>query len=432
MSMLYLTGKYANVCNRVSLGGYDATPAGANGSVTVTPSAASAYPIDNVCDRDPSTPTILGSLVSNSHFDLFHSALANRSFDAAFSPSSDWTDASAGTGTAARTTDPTKYNTGTGGALLTSNGSGNEAEMAQRITVVAGEHRRLIVYAKALSGVPVMTFTIYNPQTGHWWNGTTWTTVPSAVTPTGTVNGVSFTQLYADYQVEDYDTVFGDTTYLLIYVTNRSAAASELGVDDTADVPGINFCGVFGHNLGDITNPTLQHDITNGYVGLETSFAMTAARGSFFVNCTMSYSPYWRFVIGGTNWDEPYIGELVFGQVKTCATDPKAGPRRTLDLPSIGHMSPIGRLGVYPLASASRRSVGLTFQAKTAAAAREIAVIYERSQAGRYPVIIAPISTEADVYYGRLTAPHVEDRPIDKFWESSMDLIGDPLPLVGA
>jgi len=159
---------------------------------------------------------------------------------------------------------------------------------------------------------------------------------------------------------------------------------------------------------------------------------MTVKRPAFHSTFSIIYAEYWRILLSGTNHEAPYTGEAVLGQYSTSTTAPMWGLPKTRNTPGLRARGPSGRPHVYSYATDPPQDIDLTFSARTAAAALQLADdLWLRSGQGLYPVILVPIDTEADVYYGRFMDPVTVERPFQGIYQTTLSLVGDPFPSVG-
>ena len=417
MSFLYLTGSKMNAFGR--------------GTVLVSPAEASVALKTNLYDNDPSSPMIAGSITTDPYVEVYVNALTNPGFET--STLSGWTSGTAGTGTSAETSTAGEFRSGSKALELTGTDTSNYGSRYQTITVAAGEYRKATFYGRAI-GAGVGKLFLKNLKTGNYYNGggggawgsTRASAVSASATTAFAVPGVATT---VTYQVEDFDTCRADTVSL------RWELACESGdycFDDCADFPGVNFCAVFGHNLGNMITPTVRSYEEDG-VTHSDHVTMALKRPACFGTFAMAYAYWWRLFMIGTPHEAPYLGEAVFGQYQTCATSPKWGLPKTRAFP--GGRSKAGSIGrpvAYNFATDPPQDIEVEFSARTAAASREIAEsIWLRSGQGLYPVILVPIDTETDVYFGRLFEPVTVERPFQGVYETTLKLAGDPFPTVG-
>jgi len=408
MSLLYLTGRYFNVFGR-------------GGTVSVSPAASSVAAASGLYDSDPSLPHIAGSVAADSYMRVQYNALTNPGFET--STLSGWTAGSAGTGTSAETTTAGEFRSGAKACKLAGTDSSNYGSRYQSITVNAGEYRKATVYIKYTSAGSGKIF-LKNLKTGNYYNGSAWaSTRAAAVTQAATT---SFVVMTVTYQVEDFDTCRAD------YVSLRWEIAAESGTicfDDALDVPGVTWASIHGHNYGPVSPLVQSSDDGSAWT---TRATMTIKRPAFFSTFSIIYAEYWQFKLSGTNHEAPYTGEAVLGQYQTSATSPQWDVRDKREFPGVRNKGPAGRPSVYIYATDPPRDVTLAYSARTSAAAKELGEsLWLRSGQGLYPVILAPIDTESDVYFGRFMAPVEQARPFQGVYEYSLEMSGDPFPTVG-
>lgn len=409
MSMLYSTGRYANVLSR--------------GTVTSYPSASSVAPNAGLFDGDPSCPRIAGSIVANNYDNVDINAVVNGTFEAGSAGSlpTSFSAANSGTGSGVITTTAGEFRTGSKALKLTA-GTG-VGWVYQTITARAGEWRQSRAWARYV-GSGALFFYVYNTQTGKYWTGSAWSASVSYAT-VGTLTG-SFAVGSTTYQVEDFDTCRADTVTLQIGLYCNAGVAC---VDDYTDVPGVNACAIFGHNLGPISM-----EITSTIDGSSTSRATpTIRRGSFFSSFAIAYATSWTVYYNGTPIVTPYVGELWLGQFETCATSPKWGLSKTRTIPGVRNTSPGRRTTAISFSLDPTQDIALEFSGRTSTADKELCEsLWLRSGQGRYPVVLVPIDTESDVCHGRILEPVTTARPFTGVYDTSMTLLGDPFPTVGA
>lgn len=407
MSLLYLAGRYFNAYSR--------------GTVTCSPSAASVSAASNIGNGRTADPLLFGSLAADSYVQVTLNALTNPSFE---TPTlSGWTDGSVGTGTSAETTTAGEFRTGSRALKLTGSSAANYGSRHRSITANAGEYRKATVYIKTPSSGSGKLF-IRNLKTGNYYNGSAWaSTRAAAVTQAATG---SFVAMTVTYQVESFATCLADTVSL------RVECACESGTvcfDDTLDVPGVTWASIHGHNLGPVVPTVRSSDDGSSWTDRAT---MTIRRPAFFTTFSIIYAEYWRIVAVGTNHETPYLGEAVLGQYQTSATPCLTGPVTTYDIPGVRAFNGISNPTAYNYCTDPRESVRLEFSADSATAALEHSYgILARSGQGAYPVIVATMSTEDAVYYGRIANPLEVSRPLKNMWDLGFNFIGDPFPTVG-
>lgn len=407
MSFLYLTGSAFN--------GF------ARGTVTASPSAATGYSASNIGNSDPSEPLIFGSLSADSYCQVTINALTNPGFET--STLSGWTAGSAGTGTSAETTTAGEFRSGSKALKLTGTDSSNYGSRYQSITANAGEYRKSLVYIKTTSSGTGKLF-IRNLKTGNYYNGSAWASTRAAAVSQAATG--SFVSMSVTYQVEDFDTCRDDTVSIRIEYACESGTVC---FDDGLEVFGVTWASIHGHNLGPVVPTVRSSDDGSSWTDRGT---ITLKRGACFTTFSVIYAEYWRIVLVGTNHETPYLGECVIGQYQTCATSPKWDLSDTKEFPGVRTKGPAGRFAVYNYATQPTQGIKLTFSARSSTAAKELSdSLWLRSGQGRYPVIVAPIDTESDVFFGRVVAQYQRDRPFQGVYDSTLEIVGDPFPTVG-
>ena len=408
MSFLYLTGARFNTFGR--------------GTVSVSPSAASVSDAANLYDGDPGCPLLFGSAAAG-YAKVDCNALTNPGFET--STLLGWTDADSGTGSPAstETTSAGEFRSGSKALKLYSDTPAGTAARYQTISVRPGEYRKATFYIKGDAAATVSLY-LTNTVTGRSYNGSSWGSYAAAVSQAASG---SFVAVTVTYQVESYEACGTDSVSLTWRISMApSSGAATAYVDDCSDVPGASFASVHGHNLS--ADPTVESSDDDS--SWTTRATMTRKRPAFFSTFSIVYARYWKIAWASAQ-TAPYIGEAVLGQYETSATSPQWGLTESRDIPGVRTRGPSGRHAVYNYATDPPRSITMTFSARSAAAALELSdSLWLRSGQGLYPAVIVPIDTEADVYYGRLTAPYEPTRPFKGVYNCDLALIGDPFPVV--
>lgn len=406
--MKYLTGKLFNVFGL--------------GTLSVSPTAATETPAANLGDGKPSVPHVAGSIAADSYMQVRRNALTNGGFET--STLAGWTDNDQGTGTSTETTTGAEVRTGTKACEMTGSSAANYGSRYQDIEVSAGEYWKVTAYVIAIAAGVGKLF-IRNLRTGKYWNGSAW---GASRTHAATSSATSYTAITATFQIEDFDTCGADTVNLRVELVCESG---NVAWDDVLAVSGVTFAAIFGHNYGGGVVPTVRSsDDGSSWTDRAT---MTVKRAAFYTTFSIIYAEYWRIVLVGTNFEAPYTGEAVLGQHQTCATTPKAPIVTASEIPGVRDVGPAGQVMTYNFATDARVDLMLTFRATSITAAKELAdSIWLRSGQGRYPTIIVPVDSEANVYFGHLMEPHSEDRSLTALADVAMRLRGAPFPTVGA
>jgi len=395
------------------------------GTVTVSPAEAAVAPKANLYDSDPSTPHIAGSVAADSYMQVQIQALANPGFET--STLSGWTDNDQGTGASTETTAAGEFRSGAKALKLVGTDSSNYASRYQDIPASAGEYRRASFYVNRGPGGSDTRLYILNLRTGHYYNGSAWaTTRAPAVSVWGVGTPGYGIQTAITYQLESFEACGADAVTLRWEIAGYADTAF---VDDCLDIPGVTFAGIFGHNYGPVSPLVRSSDDGSSWT---TRATMTVKRPAFHSTFSIIYAEYWRILLSGTNHEAPYTGEAVLGQYSTSTTAPMWGLPKTRNTPGLRARGPSGRPHVYTYATDPPQDIDLTFSARTAAAALQLADdLWLRSGQGLYPVILVPIDTEADVYYGRFMDPVTVERPFQGIYQTTLSLVGDPFPSVG-
>ena len=407
MSFLFLTGSKMNTFGR--------------GTVSVSPTEAAVAPKANLYDSDPSTPHIAGSAAADSYMRVAINGLTNGGFESGLDG---WTDEDEGAAVSSATAVAGEFNSGAGGLKLQSSGA-STAIRTQTFTAAAGEYRKASIYIKASGGGSVVFVRIRNLTTGNYLNSSSeWGSSPVAAV---TVSATSWTLTEVTYQVESFETCRADTVSIKWTVIGSDGTTY---ADDCKDIPGVTFASIHGHNYAPTLSPLVQSSDDGS--SWTTRATMTIQRPAFYSTFSAIYAEYWQIKLSGTPLEAPYTGEAVLGQYTTCATSPMWGIPKTRNTPGVRTRGPSGRPHVYSYATDPPQDIALTFSARTAAAAKELADgLWLRSGQGLYPVVLVPIDTETDVYFGRFMDPVTVERPFQGIYECTLSLVGDPFPTVG-
>jgi len=414
MSFLFLTGSRFNQFGL--------------GTVSVDPAESAVAPKAGLYDSDPSTPHIAGSIQADSYMRVRLVGLTNPGFET--STLSGWTDNDQGTGTSTETSTGAEVRSGTKALKMTgSDATTNYGSRYQTITVTSGETRKATVWSIPISGTgTIFSLYLYNTRTLKYYNGTAWATTRAAAVSRIYSGSSAYDSERVFYTIEDYSITRSETCSLRWEIV---CPEGECAIDDVSDWPAVSFAGIFGHNYAPTISPLVQYSSDGS--SWTTAATMTIQRPAFFATFSAIYAEYWQIKLSGTPLEAPYTGEAVLGQYTTCATSPMWGIPKTRNTPGVRARGPSGRPHVYSYATDPPQDIELTFSARTAAAAKELADgLWLRSGQGLYPVILVPIDTETDVYFGRFMDPVTVDRPFQGVYETTLTLVGDPFPTVGA
>lgn len=434
--MLYLTGKNANFLRR-----------GANSAgtawVTCNPTASTVGPLANVYDDDPSTPYINGSNVANPWIKVDVNAIRSGDFEHATAvdgylteggnAGDRWWSAVSGTGTAARTTTAGQFETGTAGLAL--NGGTGYGLVSEYYRVQAGESREISLRYKTSTASSVKV-EIRNKHTGLYLHSDlTWVAAQAYCWNSVTADGTWRSATVA-YTVESLALCGGDEAVLSVTIINTVSGASY--IDTVVDVPGVNFLSIHGHNIagawasGKSQTPQVLQWSTDDSSWTNVSY-VTKYAGSFYYTFSTLYKRWWRLYWDGTNRETMWIGEMVLGQARTCATSPLyAGSSFDAQIPGVRSQGPQGRVMNYRMAMNAALGADLKFLAASRATLDElIEGIWQRSGQGRYPVVMVPDTNKPDVIFGRTIDPVRYTPTSATAYDAALRFVPDLLPTVG-
>ena len=413
MSFLHLEGALFNLYSR--------------GTVSSNATPASPSSLTYAGDGDPSRPVLFSGAATDADLRVFCNALTNPGFET--STLSGWTSGDTGTGTSAQTTTAGEFRSGSKALELTGTDTSNYGSRYQEITVNAGEYRRATFYMRAIwSGTGKLY--LRNRATGNYYNGqsSVWGASRTYAATYSSTAAFPGTQTIVTYQMESFDACRSDTVSLQWELACESG---NVCFDDCTDVPGVSFASIHGHNYDGTVSPLVESSDDGS--SWTTRATMTIKRPAFyFALPSMLYAEHWRIKLSGTSYRASYTGEAVLGQYQTSATSPQWGIPKTRSFPGVRTRSPGARHHVYNFATDPPQDIEAVFSPRTASAAAEIENIWLRSAQGQNPTIFVPIDTESDIYYGRLIEPITVQRPFSGVYETTLRLMGDPFPTIGA
>lgn len=209
----------------------------------------------------------------------------------------------------------------------------------------------------------------------------------------------------------------GRTTLTLRIQLIGAANAQTCYFDEVLLVPGIDFLGIFGHNLEPHCTVKMEKDNAGDYwhsgwgTGVEVMASAAVTRQSWRNTGTMFYDPFPGIVLwpGGT-WGSiyttspPMFGEIVVGQMRTLPRSPKVYGRKPRYLGQQRDSTPGGTTWVYNALSYPTEEIRMILQTPTIAAietwTNEMLLMTE---GGRYPLILVPEGLDsAAAIYGRV------------------------------
>jgi hypothetical protein len=220
------------------------------------------------------------------------------------------------------------------------------------------------------------------------------------------------TQATRTFTVESYTLCLYDTVTLRITI-GCATASGTVFADAVYCWPDSDIMAVLGHNMSTVLVPTWRHSDDNA--SFTTVSTMTIARPSFFVAPTTSTKRYQSLKLTGTPRVAPYIGELIQSQRKTLSND---------ILPSMQIASTVLQTRsadrAHQYGSDLVRTIACKMKHFGVANYKEYRdEVFERSSGGASPILLVPISTETDVFYGRIRETWSAVRQGPQFWSES-------------
>jgi hypothetical protein len=389
-----LTGPLMNLVGRGAAYGSGPT-AGLAAHQTVD----SLFPISNVRDGKPASPTKWAAIQTDFGFQCAANLLVNGDFEQG---TTGWTAVGV---THTSETGVGNYHKGSKSAKLVS-GVGGGGFIVQDVTVQAGEYLQLWAAAKSdgLNGAWVSlrcldTFKDLNGA-GQWVAAGT-TCMSKIAATMGAFTPVTFR---APTLAET-----GKATVTLEVILQLAAAGQTAYFDEVLLVPGFNFFGVFGHNL----SPGGTSRVYTGGADYWHSPSYTSALEAsslagqvvFAYSPTMIYSPFlaWR---GNPSVQlvPPGVGEVVIGQAVELGQNPDYPVAFEYQEPNVRFRSSAGTQWVLPRGGHPLRKATLSFAYLSEAdylQARD--VLFGMSRGGAYPLVLIPTETDpGTAMYGRL------------------------------
>ncbi len=203
---------------------------------------------------------------------------------------------------------------------------------------------------------------------------------------------------------------------------------------DLGSAQSVGFSSIHYHNVDSgVTALQLRRSTDNFASSNILVGTFTVAEPSMYLNFASVSTGYWGLSFVGTNANPIIVGKWVLG-VESSLTEEQ------LSSWSIGYeqaqVSP--RPGVpINLADQQRRSLDMSFIAKSDAAVDEVVTMLRDSKYGAEPLVIVPDSNESSVYYGRVPSTHSiqrtsggQENSARSLYRYSLRLEEDPLPVV--
>jgi len=407
------------------------------GTVTVSPGSDSLFGTANLYDGDASQPhrfsaggaalyvQVDGNLTQNPFFAAFSGAAPDN-----------WT--KRGTGTLTNDAGFPKLD-----------GSSNLVLIEQdHATVRSGEWMQIQLKGRG-NGPSGLHVRVINVATNsHLAPDGTWT--QSAV-DAWVATAVAVQSITITFQMEGFARC-GHQDLATLRVELRAPAGEVGWAEQVLVLPGVNFCGVFGHKYlegrfgGELRSSrdafASESDLQAGLGPMQPAF--------YGLTSALFYRRYWRlaYAVAGTgphtaSYTAPFQGEVVIGQARTLARQPRSqfvAPWRTaLRQPQMRVASSIGRPRVYNQTSyphADGITIPFRLYSETVGedALAEREEIEGRCRAGAYPLIIIPDDTRPRVHFCRLPAAYDRSAWSPDAAGHDVDLVAqeEPFPQFGA
>ncbi len=397
-----LSGPMLNALGRGKA--YGATP---SGPVELgDASADAAYPPANVYDGVPARPLKLSGPTTGFNLRLSNNLVVNGDMEQG---TTGW----AGIGaTITSETGAGNYHKGVKGLKIVATGAFGYATPLASIEVPVDESLQVWAAAKS-DGTNQTRLCILCPQTGKYLNAAgAWV---SGFTGCMAKTGASMAAFSpVAFTAPTFAEVGKPTAALVLQLMNDVNGATSYW-DEVLLVPGVNFVGVFGHNLGAATMRLDNYDanywhspVYGGTLITATPLVSPSAHG---LTGGLSYFPFLSVALhAGPSYGSvytatpPVLGEIVVGQAFDLLSNPDYPVAVEFREPNLRYQSSAGTQWVLPRGGRGLRRVTLSFAYVSEAEyvqARDR--LYGASRGGAYPIVLIPTETDAgEVIFGRL------------------------------
>jgi hypothetical protein len=405
MAYKIVSGPIMNLFGRGE--GYGASATGEACSATID----SDFPIANGYDGRPSKPVMLTAPSNGFYFTFPNNLVQNGDMEQGAAVG--WTSS----GSPAVTSDTTASNVSKGSKSLkiVTATNGPYTGVYQDVTVQAGEYVQLWASAKS-DGTHQSYLLLQCRDTNKQLKGDgTWGTAQETVMYTTSASMTAMTPV--SFRVPTYTELGKTTATLRVYLLCEATSQTSY-FDEVLLVPGINFVGLFGHNLDQSTGSILYTSGTSYWhspsysaaFGTNTN-AIGTRQASYYSNSTMIYSPFILVDFQpGAAWatyyttKTPYIGELVVGQLQDLDPCPDYPVGIEYIYPQTRVETARGDQWVMNRTRYPRRRVTMSFayfnDTEYQKARDEI---YSMSEGGAYPIVLVPADTDSgEALYGRV------------------------------
>lgn len=406
MPVIWAAGDKMNTLERVN-----ATP-------TASPTADTTYTAANLSDRFPNKPMLFSSFSTSSYIQIDTNMVANGGMETAATSSTgdlgSWTESNNGTGNVTQTVTAGEFSAGSAGMKL--DGGTGTATAFQDFNIRSGERFWLTVDMRTTG--PTSTGGAAAPMTVRVRNLNTrnFLTTAGAWTATTTEALITSSSSFATVAIAAYAETMStvtktDLTRIRVTIVNQTA--SRIGYADECYMgPSYDLMSVHGHNIDPCIAVTMLSSSSSGFGTSTTEATFTANQPSFFSALSSARdNRYVRLSLEGTpttataGANRIYsIGELVLTQKTDPTNDPLSGIKVAIkDSQTRPESSdPIsGRSFLY--GDHETRTLSVSFLHDSTGAWQEYRdLLYRRSRLGHHPIVICPLSTEAEIIYGKL------------------------------
>lgn len=395
MPIIFLAGDKANNLERV-----DSTP-------TASPGADTNFGIVRLYDRFPSSPFRFSASSSASYVQADLNVITNGGMETASTSSTGdvatWTESNSGTGAVTRTATAGEFSAGTAGMKLDA-GTGSAAAYEDK-EMRSGERFTVTADLRSTGAVTSVEIQIQNLETGSYlstagtWGSTATNALTNATSSFATVTQTATVEALTSQTRQDL-------VHLRVTIVNDSTGT--IGYADEVYLwPSYDFSSIHGHNIDARVSAALVSSSSSGFGTTATDATFTVQQPSFFAALsTQRDKRYVRLSFTGSNSTQSgiiYIGEWVVGQKYDPTNDPLNGPTITqTDFQIRQDQNPTSARS-FLLGDHETRILAFQFTHDTTSNLTEYRDHWwRRSRFGHHPLVVCPLSTGADVVYGKL------------------------------
>lgn len=341
---------------------------------------------------------------------------------------SGWTDESVG-GSIAETTVGAEVQAGTKALKATGVvGVGLEGAATREIQVRSGQRLTIIAWIRGATATGRVEVSCV--QTGKYLtSGAVWQVSPVDVFTHATS---TYTLKTLAFRMETIDLCQGMpevTLRIKCYVTNEAGSAT---FDSLAVFPTVNLLGVFWHDIPPGISPVLASSPDNS--AWTTEATLTPLRPTFYgYLSTPSANRYHRLRSQGNKRDAVSYGEVVlgYGEAMTRRPNLNSSFEQSYMQPLEEVVAGGGDVWAMTIGAELRRTFAMPFhfnnQTVMDEARREV---FQRSQGSRWPLVIIPDSTKADVIHGRIDRSWKVARTFVSYYtDNDLTVAEDPFPV---